>query len=160
MNTKLIEKYLAKKIAIDCTAGGNRGFEAAVVGAKFYCYMQMNEPISSFNQEFLSLYEDKLQKRFGIRPHPHLFVNPTLGQWIVDVTATWTKDDIFNIISERAMTEIDFFDSVSSDSDMLDIIELLEAATGKSVCQMAVFDDPMNSLSDLTYKDMVEFFAS
>lgn len=160
MNTKLIEKYMAKKIAMDSTAGGNRSVDPEVVGLDFYRYLQMNEKVSSFNKDFLALYEQKLQKRFGIKPHPHLFVNPTLGQWVTDITATWSKDEIFNIISERAMYEIDLFDAVSSDSDMLDIIELLEAATGKNLCEIKVFENPMTFLDDITYNDLAIHFAS
>lgn len=151
---------MAKKIAMDSTAGGNRNFDPEVVGLDFYCYLQMNENVSSFNKDFLALLKEKLQKRFGIKPHSHLFVNPTLGQWVTDITATWTKDDIFNIISERYNEEIDLFDSVSSDSDMLDIIELLESATGKGLCEIKIFENPMTFLDDITYNDLATHFAS
>ena len=160
MNTKLIEKYLAKKIAMNRNVGGNTTVDPDVVGMDFYRYMQMNEKATSFDKEFLSLHEKKLQQRFGINAHPHLFVNPTLGQWITDVTATWTADDIFNIVAERTLSEIDLYDAVSSDIEMLDIIDLLEAATGKNLCGMKAFENPMTYLNDITYKDLAAYFAA
>lgn len=157
MNEKLVRAYIAHKAA-KCYE--SFAFAKATMSSDAYQHLVLSREASEFPEDMLQNAKTVIMNRFNIKEHNALFNNPTLYQWIKDVLGTWTPNDIFDIISEKFHEEIDLFDFVSSESEMLDIIELLEKATGKSLCDIKMLENPMTFLGDITYNDLAIHFAS
>ena len=160
---KLVEAYIAKKVTM-----GNQelGFAHETMAKDEYRAFVMNKKAEEFDKEVLNKAKAVIINRFGLLSRPRLFRAPTLKQWVAEVMGAYSREDILNFISERSGFSSERIAGETIGSNLLyvdfvsNLIEELEFATGKQLCDANNIDHPLWYLyEDITYGDIADFFS-
>ena len=126
----------------------------------------MNKKTEEFDEDMLNKAKAVIMNRFGLRSRPRLFKAPTLKQWVAEVIGVYSREDILNFISERSGFSSERIARETIDSNLLyenfvsDLVEEIEFATGKQLCDVNDIDYPLWYLyEDITYGDIADFFS-
>lgn len=164
MNEKLVRAYIAKKVAIRYESFA---FAKETMSSEDYQELVLSKKASVFSAEMLKKAKAAIMSRFGIKEHKFLFKDPTLYQWITDVLGSWTLQDIMAFLSARSGFAVDRFedatigDTVFNRPFLITLVEELEDATGKVLCNYADPDRPLAYLGeDITYAEIASFFSN
>jgi len=156
----LVEKYVAFKMAFrDLT------FKAAKAAMKedVYITYAMDAHISEMPPVLKTELEEHLRRRFGLKVHKPLFFKPTIRQWLKDLFAVYSAEDILLAISQSSGIRKDILEaSTINDSTLnrpflIDLVEDIEAATGRVLLR----DGDLVHLGDgYDYIELARFFAT
>ncbi len=160
---QLTEAYIAKKVAM-----GNQelSFARETMAKDEYHAFVMNKNIEEFDEELFNKAKAVIINRFGLRSRPRLFRTPTLRLWVAEVLNAYSREDILNFFSERSGFAAEKIARETIDSNLLygdflsNLVDELEFATGKQLCDSNDMDHPLWYLyDDITYGDIADFFS-
>lgn len=164
MNEKLVRAYVAKKVALRYESFA---FAKETMSSEDYQNLVLSKKANVFSVEMLKSAKAAIMSRFNIKEHKMLFKNPTLYQWIKDVLGIWEKQEILAFFSERSGFSVpNFKDSTIGDTVLdrpflISLVEELEDATGKQLCNLNQPDRPLEYLGeDITYEEIADFFST
>ena len=120
--------------------------------------LQASEMPSSLKVEL----EIRLRRRFGLKRHKSIFYNPTVRQWLTDLTGTYHPEDILSAFNQATglkpslFIEANIGDTIINRLFLIDLVEILEEATGRQLLK----DDSLDYLGDsFSYLEMADFFT-
>ena len=164
MSVKLVKAYIAKKVAMRYPMFA---FAKETMSKESYQSLVLSKKASYFSEEMLNGAKAAIVSRFNIKDHRKIFKNPTLAQWISDVLGNWSQQDIMAFFSERSGFSATKFenstigDTVLNRPFLISLVEELEDATGKILCNYAAPDMPLAYLGeDTTYGEIASFFSN
>ncbi len=164
MNFKLIQTYVAKKVAMRYP---EFKFAQETMAKVDYINMVLNKKANQFDAEMLKSAKAAIMSRYRIKEHPMIIKDPTLRQWISDVLGDYSQQDILNFFAERSGLDVQRISKATIGDQIIDIpfletiIEELELITGKILvdnedgfmCPLACIKD------ETTYAEIASFFT-
>ena len=159
MKKNLIMKYVAKKLA---DVNEEAAEMKSVFGDEAYLEIVKGNLVSDLSPKFKADMEAFLRKRFGLKKHDCVFMKPTVAQWIADLTGQFSEEDVCDVFVQRSGITAEVFrtktygDNILNRPFLEDIVEMLEAATGKNLTDAGylTWDDKY------AYVDIAKFFAA
>ena len=163
MNILLTERYLCRKLQ---RADSLYGMIAESVGTQALFCTALNTRISEINPEFLKWHRKVIERKFKLNPNRKLlFPAPTLRQWVFDLAGEYQSEDIMDFFSQSSgastamLRKSNIEDTVFSRPFLIDLVEQLEAATGKMLNNPKEMDFPLRYLGNVTYEDLADYFS-
>ncbi len=169
MKPELVQAYIAKKVAA-CHPG--LAFARETMDRKEYHRMVLEKEIGYFDPNVLDKLKKVIMHRFGITEHSMMFQNPTLRQWITDITGTWKKEDILVYIAKFSYLDIDQLKITPIGNcnifcnpfiSFIDIMISLENITDKMLGHWQLNPPKKHPYShldiDITYGEIAEYFS-
>ena len=164
MKLELIQAYIAKKVAIRYQ---EFAFARATMSLADYHALVMNKKAKTFDAEFLENLKNIITHRYKIKEHKTMFKNPTLSQWISDITGTWQQHDVLAFFAERSgisterLKKSNTGDCTLYRGLFIDLVEELENITGKTLGDNSDSIDPYAYLGDdILYTEISSFFGA
>lgn len=163
MNIVLTERYLCRKLQ---RADSLYGMIAESVGTQALFCTALNTRISRLDPEFIKWHRKVIERKFKLNPNRKLlFPAPTLRQWVFDLAGEYQPDDIMDFFSQSSGASIAMLrnsnidDTVFARPFLIDLVEQLEAATGKMLNNPKEMDFPLRYLGNVTYVDLADYFS-
>jgi hypothetical protein len=169
MKTELVQAYVAKKVAA-CHPG--LAFARETMDRKEYHRMVLEKEIGYFDPNVLDKVKKVIMHRFGIKEHSMMFHNPTLRQWITNITGTWKKEDILVYIAKFSYLDIDQLNKTPIGNrnvfcnpfiDFIDVMISLENITDKTLGYWSLKTPKKHPYfhldNDITYGEIAEYFS-
>lgn len=126
----------------------------------------MEMPLTALPSELRKFMQKVICSRYNLLKRPRLFRNPTIGQWIANITAVYTPMDILAYFSQETGFEEDRLAEASIGCQLItrpyliSLVEKLESATGRSLI-LPETDAPLAYLGDnITFEEIAKYFAA
>lgn len=169
MKTELVQAYVAKKVAA-CHPG--LAFARETMDREEYHCMVLEKNINHFDSQVLNDVKSIIMRRFNIEEHCMMFQNPTLRQWITDITGTWKKEDVLAYIAEFSSLDINQLKDTAIGNcnvfrnpfvGFIDLMITLEDITNKKLGHWQLNSPKKHPYShldnDITYGEIAEYFS-
>ena len=164
MNTRLVQKYVAYKAALNDPV-----FEEVRRKTTLEHYLQivLNRPLSEFPQNVREQALKNIRNRYGLEVYYPLFAEKemTIGQWATSVCGHYSLEEVMTFFAKSTGFNSDFIKKVKIGSNtisrphLITLVERLEAATGRSL-SMPDLKDPLSYLSgNVTIYDIAKYFS-
>ena len=160
MKESLIMKYVAEKLTKFDPAMKRAKEE---LGAECFLEVVKGTVVTELNPKFKAAIETVLKRRFNLKDHKCVFFNtPTVEQWIADLTGLLSEEDVYTVfaqssgLSEEIFKTKTFGDNVLNIPFVMDIVEMLEGATGKKLAEVGY----LNGEDSYAYANIAKFFAT
>lgn len=164
MNIVLTERYLCRKLQ---RADSLFGMIAESVGKQALFCTALNTKISRLDPEFIKWHRKVIERKFKLNPNRKLlFPAPTLRQWVFDLAGEYQPDDIMDFFSQSSGASIAMLRNSSIDDTvfarpfLIDLVEQLEAATGKELTNPNEPDFPLRYLGNVKFTDLADYFSA
>ncbi|MBR2300306.1 MAG: hypothetical protein IJ870_07050 [Alphaproteobacteria bacterium] len=158
----MIVKYIGYKLALN---------EPLIAEAKktwqeeeYLRFVAECKALTELEPAFREEIEATLRKRFGLVAHKCIFYNPSVEQWVADVTGQLTEEDIMDALSQMSgvkkerLEKANIYDNTLFFPFVEDMVELFEGATGKHLLNK---DGRLWHLPETyTYRELAQFFAT
>lgn len=159
MNRKLIEKYVATKMA---KRSGYFAHAKETLSEEHYRELVMSSKLSEMPRDLALELEERLRQRLGLKKHKSIFYKPTICQWLTDLMGSYRPEDILSALHQvtnckpSELIRSTISGTIINRPFLIDLVEMFEEATGKLLLK----DDSLDYLGDsFTYRDMADFFT-
>lgn len=164
MNVILTEKYICRKLRM---TDDLYGIMAERVGKQAFFSAVLDSKIAKLDPEFIKWHQHVIERRYKLNPKRKLlFPKPTVRQWIMDLAGDYQPDDMLEFFAQSSGISVAVLQKANIESTVLDrpflidLVDKLEAATGKSLNNMKENDFPLRYLGDVKYTDLADYFSA
>lgn len=164
MNTRLVEIYVAKKLAMRDPL-----FKEARTKMSPEAYRKLvMEKVADevFSADDLKKLEETFVKKYNPKDHIRLFKKPTVKQWIVDLLGCYGVDDILAYFSQETALDVQRLATATIGGQtimrpaLIWMVEQIETATGRHLT-LPEADAPLAYLGDnVTLKEIAKYFVA
>lgn len=126
----------------------------------------MEMPLAALPRELRKFVQEKICRRYNLTKRLRLFRQPTIGQWIANITAIYTPEDIIAYfsqetgISAQCLAKAKIGGQIVTRPYLISLVEKLETATGRSLI-LPESDTPLAYLgNDITFGEIAHYFAA
>lgn len=162
MDKKIVKRYVAFKLAMQDQALAEA---RKTMSSDNFLEVVMRQMVSAYPSKVVRFCQEKIMQRYHLKPHKHLFKNPSIAQFISEITGEYTTQDIMMFFRQETGLSVNYLAQATIGGQVITrpaliwMIECLEAATGRQLT-MLDSDAPLAYLGDsITLFEIAKYFA-
>jgi hypothetical protein len=163
MNIILTERYFCRKLRKEDNLFA---IIATTMDEQKFTFTALNTKMSRLDPEFVKWHKRVIERKFGLNPKRKLlFPDPNVRQWIFDLAGEYQPDDLVDFfaqasgLSVKRLRRATIEDTLIDRPFLIDLVERLEEATGKTLSDPREPEFPLRYLGDVTFVDLAEYFS-